>query len=108
MFRFSDPVEVLAAPLSEGAYASTRDWARSSVVWSGLGHVQPDGSVEAQSPARETAQERMLIYLPVGVPVSSTDRIRYHGGVFEVDGEPMRWPHGGLRHVRIRVWRAMH
>lgn len=78
------------------------------VVWSGFGHVQPDRTVEARSPARETAQERLRVYLPFGVPLSSLDRIRYRDQIFEIDGEPMRWPHGGLRHTRAHVWRAMH
>ncbi|ARZ66907.1 hypothetical protein SMD11_1246 [Streptomyces albireticuli] len=108
MPRFGDPVEVYAAPLSDGVYTRSRDWASAHRVWAGLAHVQPDRSFEVRSPERETSQERLFVYLPWGVPVHAVDRIRYGGEWFEVDGEPMRWGHGSLRHVRIRAWRAMH
>ncbi|GAA0406241.1 hypothetical protein [Streptomyces luteireticuli] len=106
MIRFTDAIEVHAAPLVADAYTRSRDWSKSRLVWAGRGHVQPDRTFEARSPERDTSQERLLVYLPADVPVSAVDRVRYRGTWWEVDGEPMRWPHGALRHTRIRAWRV--
>lgn len=108
MIHFTDPVEIHSAPIKGGAYTRSRDWDNAELVWSGLAHVQPDRSFEVRSPERETSQERLVVYLPMNAPVDSTDRISFGGMWFEVDGEPMRWPHGSLRHIRVRAWRAMH
>lgn len=77
------------------------------VVWSGRASVQPDRAFEVRSPARETAQERLIIFLPVEADVDSADRVIWRGLIYEVDGEPARWAQGSLRHVRIRVWRVV-
>ncbi|MFG2228027.1 hypothetical protein [Streptomyces sp. NPDC048644] len=108
MTFFNDLVEIHTAPIAEGVYTRHRDWDNAKLAWSGLATVQPDRSFEVRSPERDTSQERLLVYLPWGVPVDSTDRVFYADEWFEVDGEPMRWAHGSLRHVRIRAWRAMH
>ncbi|MEV0445284.1 hypothetical protein AB0I84_07545 [Streptomyces spectabilis] len=108
MRHFHDPVVIRRAPLTASAYTNRRDWENARTLWSGLASVQPDRAFEVRSPERETAQERLVVYLPWGTPVDSTDRIVWDGRTFEVDGEPMRWQQGSLRHVRIRAWRAMH
>ncbi|MER6912241.1 hypothetical protein ABT354_11255 [Streptomyces sp. NPDC000594] len=105
--HFRDPVTVLRAELVPGTYTTRRDWPTARPVWSGLAGVQPDRGFEARSPERETAQERLIVYLPWGVPVDSTDRITVAGRTYDVDGPPMRWSQGSLRHIRIRAWRAM-
>ncbi|MFM9367585.1 hypothetical protein [Streptomyces sp. Da 82-17] len=103
---FNDPVEIHSAPIVEGAYTRHRDWDNATKVWAGLANVQPERSFETRSPERETAQERLLVYLPWGTPVDAPDRLLIDGLWFEVDGEPMRWNYGSLRHVRIRAWRV--
>ncbi|MCY0923845.1 hypothetical protein OS965_37920 [Streptomyces sp. H27-G5] len=105
---FNDEVLVLRAGLTDTAYGKKRDWAHASVVFKGLGNVQPDRSFEVRSPERETAQERILVYLPIGADVGSADRLRCGSQLYEVDGVPSPWEHGSLRHVRVRAWRVEH
>lgn len=104
---FTESVAVHRAPLAASAYTHHRDWGQSRTVWSGRAHVQPDRAFEVRSPARETAQERLLVYLPPDADVDSADRIFWRGQTFEVDGEPARWMHGSLRHIRIKAWRVV-
>ncbi|MBB5123252.1 head-tail adaptor [Streptomyces eurocidicus] len=100
-------MEVHRAPLAPTAYTNHRDWQQAVRVWSGRASVQPDRSFEVRSPARETAQERLVLYLPAGADVDSADRVLWRGRWFEVDGEPARWTQGSLPHVRIRAWRVV-
>lgn len=106
---FTDPVRIIRADITkDGPYAKKRDWKNSRTVFGGLACVQPDRAFEVRSPERETAQERLLVYLPAGTDVDSADRIEYHGLTYEVDGDPLEWRHLSLRHVRIRAWRVEH
>ncbi|WP_327377673.1 hypothetical protein OG393_29225 [Streptomyces sp. NBC_01216] len=105
---FRDEVRILRAGLTETTYGKKRDWSRAVVVFKGLGNVQPDRSFEVRSPERETAQERVLVYLPYGADVNSADRLQFGSQLYEVDGVPMPWEHGSLRHVRVRAWRVEH
>lgn len=108
MFHFSDPLTVLRAGLVESSYTNRREWEKPTTVWSGLACVQPDRAFEVRSPARETAQERLIVFLPLSADVDSADRVTYDGKVYEVDGDPAEWAHGSLRHIRIRAWRVEH
>ncbi|GHF38608.1 hypothetical protein GCM10010218_19730 [Streptomyces mashuensis] len=106
-----DHVEVHRAPLVESAYTRKRDWAlppERTRHWSGRASVQPDRSFEVRSPARETAQRRLRVYLPAGATVESADRLLIGGRWYEVDGAPMVWGTGGLRHVRVNAWEVEH
>ncbi|MFE3579402.1 head-tail adaptor protein [Streptomyces vinaceus] len=105
---FSDHVMVLRAGFVETAYGKKRDWSKPTVVFKGRGNVQPDRSFEVRSPERETAQERVLAYLPFAADVDSADRLQFGSQLYEVDGVPMPWGHGSLRHVRVRAWRVEH
>ncbi|GAA0455799.1 hypothetical protein GCM10009544_18160 [Streptomyces stramineus] len=105
--HFTESVEVHRAPLASTSYTNHRDWDQAVRAWTGPAHVQPDRSFEVRSPARETAQERLVIYLPPGADVDSADRVLWRHRWFEVDGEPARWMHGSLRHIRIRAWRVV-
>ncbi|QLE71107.1 hypothetical protein FGW37_05365 [Streptomyces rectiverticillatus] len=108
MRLFSDPVAIFRADLVESAYTKRRQWEKPALVWAGLASVQPDRAFEDRSPARETAQERLIIYLPMSADVDSVDRITYDGKDYEVDGDPAEWAHGSLRHIRVRAWRVDH
>ncbi|MFF4952850.1 head-tail adaptor protein [Streptomyces chattanoogensis] len=99
---------IYRADVEESSYTGRRDWLNSRKVFDGLAHVQPDRTFEARSPERETAQERLRIFLPWGTDVDSADRIRFEGRTYEVDGSPMHWNYGSIRHVRVRAWRVEH
>ncbi|GAA4071304.1 hypothetical protein GCM10022284_03730 [Streptomyces hundungensis] len=108
MFLFSDRVAVRRADIKDSTYTRRRDWSTARTVFEGLAHVQPDRAFEARSPERETAQERLRVFLPWGTDVDSADRVEFDGRTYEVDGEPMEWNYGSIRHVRVRVWRVEH
>ncbi|MFD7336664.1 hypothetical protein ACFV98_11755 [Streptomyces violascens] len=99
---------VRRADIKDSAYTRRRDWAHARTVFEGLAHVQPDRVFEARSPERETAQERLNVFLPWGADVDSADRIEFDGRTYEVDGDPMEWNYGSIRHVRLRAWRVEH
>ncbi|MEV6551752.1 head-tail adaptor protein [Streptomyces sp. NPDC051597] len=96
------------ADIATSAYTKRRDWAHARTVFQGLAHVQPDRTSDTQPPERETAQERLRIFLPWGTDVDSADRIEIDGRTYEVDGSPMEWGYGSIRHVRVRVWGVEH
>lgn len=106
-----DHVEVHRAPLVASGYTNKRDWSlppERTRVWSGPASVQPDRSFEVRSPSRETAQRRLRVYLPHGVAMDSADRLLITGRWYEVDGAPMTWGAGNLRHVRVNAWEVEH
>ncbi|MEU1353880.1 hypothetical protein ABZ410_08240 [Streptomyces cinnamoneus] len=106
-----DHVEVHRAPLVDAGYTRKRDWGLPTDrtrVWAGRASVQPDRSFEVRSPARETAQRRLRVYLPHRAAVESADRLLIAGRWHEVDGVPMVWGTGGLRHVRVNAWEVEH
>lgn len=106
MFAFPESVEVFRAEIVQETYTRKRDWGNAVRVWSGPADVQPDRIFEERSPERETAQERLMAYLPYGADVQSADRILYRDQWYEVDGPPLEWPHGSLRHTAVRMWKA--
>jgi hypothetical protein len=102
----TEPVEVHRAPLVSSAYTARRDWGNAELVWSGRAMVQPDRAFWPRSPERETTQDRLNVYLPLGAAVESADRLFVLGEWWEVEGEPQRWPHGAVAHTRIKVWKV--
>ncbi|MEV8022501.1 hypothetical protein AB0O76_40655 [Streptomyces sp. NPDC086554] len=105
---FLDSVLILRTGFVDTAYGRKRDWSAADVVYKGRANVQPDRSFEVRSPERETAQERVMIYLPFGTEVDSADRVQFAKHLYEVDGVPMNWGYGSIRHVRVRAWRVEH
>ncbi|WP_259454003.1 hypothetical protein [Streptomyces ginkgonis] len=92
--------------MEDGAYTSHRDWERAEPVWAGLASVQPDRTFWSRSPARETSQERLCVFLPIEAEVDAADRVRIGQLWFQVEGEPQRWPVGSLAHTFVKVWRV--
>lgn len=108
MSLFTDPVEVWRTTEKiENAYTSRLDWDQAVKVWSGLGSVQPDKSYESYTPARDTSQERLRVYLPLEADVTDLDRIRVGEAFYEVDGSPRRRTQTSCRHIRLTAWRAL-
>lgn len=87
----TDTVTIVRASLATG-YGNSRtygwDAATRTTV---LGCVQPSASSE-RTGARDRVDTSYRVFLPGTVDVEATDRIEWGGGVFEVDGEPQRWP----------------
>lgn len=48
------------------------------------------------------------VFLPAGADVLATDRLRFNGVVYEIDGEPRRWRlNGSEHHVELVVTRVV-
>ena len=69
--------------------------------------VQPGATVEMLE-NREGTRIDLTVYAPANADVRSSDRVRYDGEVFEVDGRPQRWksPTGTLSHtvILLTLW----
>ncbi|UQI44636.1 head-tail adaptor protein [Streptomyces sp. HU2014] len=108
MPHFADHVEVQRAEVVESSYSRRRDWTKARTIWAGRASVQPARASEVAGPDRETAQDRVIVYLPLDAAVDSTDRLLWGGRTYDVDGTPMRWTHGSLRHTRVQGRRSEH
>ncbi|MEU5957564.1 hypothetical protein [Streptomyces sp. NPDC047525] len=103
----TDPVEVWRAPKLKSAYTSRPDWDQAVRVWVGVASVQPDRAYESYSPERDQSQERLSVFLPFEAVITSGDRVKLGGFMYDVDGEPERWAYTSRRHVRLSAWRAL-
>lgn len=92
-----DRVTRLRAPLVRDAYGNeTRDWDGAAEL--GLpAAVGPMSTAEDVDDQQRTTT-RWRIILPPSVDVEATDRIRWDGFTFEVDGEVERWKRRGRPH----------
>lgn len=105
--RGSTLVERLRAPAVPGPDGvDLADWDGALVVAGYWGDFQPVRSVE-DVVAQQRTKSTHWANLPGGVDVLETDRLRVAGVVYEVDGEPMRWPDGRGRahHVEVYCYR---
>lgn len=101
--RFRDTVTRLRAPDVVGIDGATipGDWA--SVTDGQLLKVdypaefQPLGSNENMV-AQQRTESTHRVFLPAEADVLSTDRIRFLGVDYQVDGEPERWRRGRRNH----------
>lgn len=66
--------------------------------------VQP-GPTEENLDRRDGVLIQWTAYLPAGTDVEATDRVRYQGVPYSIDGEPARWVTGFLDHVRVSLKR---
>lgn len=103
----TDPVEVWRAPKAANAYTTRPDWDQAVKLWDGFASVQPAKTYESFGPARDQSQERLTVFLPYSALVSSGDRLKLDGHMYEVDGEPERWGHTSRRHLKLTIWRAL-
>ena len=71
--------------------------------------VQPGASAEVLA-ARQGVSVRWTVYAPSSVVVTARSAVRYAGTLYQVDGEPQRWPSptGALDHVVVLLvdWRG--
>lgn len=64
--------------------------------------VQPRSSNE-QTDLRDQVVTGLIAFLPAGVDIVATDRLRYAGKTYQVDGDPARWDddHGVPHHIEV-------
>jgi hypothetical protein len=65
--------------------------------------VQPGGGLQVND-SREAITTLYTVWAPEGSDVVDTDRIRYAGTAYDIDGSIERWDVGsGLDHLMIRL-----
>jgi hypothetical protein len=69
--------------------------------------VQPRQSTEATD-LRNTVTTGLVAFVPAGADIAATDRIRWNGTVYAVDGEPAAWDdlNGAPDHVEVALRRV--
>ena len=67
--------------------------------------VQPLQNVE-MTVDRDNVTTRWTAFVPFGTDVQALDRIVWDGDVYEIDGDPQRWPFGGLSHIVLTLHRS--
>lgn len=55
---------------------------------------------------RDTVVSRWRLYAPVRAHLTATDRVRYAGDVYEVDGEVQRWDFPDAPHLTALLRRS--
>jgi head-tail adaptor len=98
-----------AAPVADryGSESSRqRDWSTATET-AARAHVQPGtgqpGVSGETTGDRDRVTTSIRVWLPAGTDITATDRIRYDGDVYEVDGQPLKWkpPRGRTTHIEV-------
>lgn len=105
----TDTVVIVRAAVVTGyGNARTLDWEGAARV-AVRGSVQPQSSIETTG-ARDRTATTCRVFLPRTADIRSTDRIEWGGGVWEVEGDPSRWPDpfgGGVHHIELTMSRTL-
>lgn len=110
--RLRDTVTRLRAPDVTGPDGATIPGSWSTVTEGQLLKVdypaefQPLGSTE-DVVAQQRTESTHKVFLPAEADVTATDRIRYLGIDYQVDGQPEAWGRGGRKHhMEVLVFRV--
>lgn len=102
----SQVVTVLRATATEDDYGNpVRDWTTAAVVEVRGCSLQPLTGAEVTI-GRDTVVPRWRLWAPAGTDLLASDRVRYDGVAYEVDGEPQRWDFPPLSHVEALLRKA--
>lgn len=101
-----DTLTRLRAPLVTGYGGDkVRDWANATEV-TFAAHVEPDQTREVLD-NRDVTVTGLRAILPAATDFDATDRARWNGDVYEVDGDIERWRRRGRdHHVEVRLTRV--
>jgi head-tail adaptor len=92
-----DTVERLRpAPVGDGYGNNRPDWTSPATVTLPA-EVQPMSGDEDLADQNRTTT-RWRLFLNAGADIVATDRIRWDGRLFEVDGDVERWKRRGVEH----------
>lgn len=109
---YPETVIRLRAPLATDRYGhQERDWANVVELTVTGVQVQPSSSVEAPEVGRASVVTHMRLLTPIGTDMDllRTDRVRWSGADWEVDGEVarhMRPSTGEVHHVEAMLTRV--
>lgn len=69
--------------------------------------VQPSSTTELTD-GRDTVVSLWDLFLPAGTDIRATDRVRFNGELFDVDGDPAPWDDDLARahHIEVRLRRV--
>lgn len=99
--KFRDTVTRLRAPVITGVDGTqVPNWKAAEGTWSKIdysGEFQPLGSTE-DIVAQQRTESTHRAFLPADADVVVTDRLRFQGVDYQVDGEPERWRFRGANH----------
>jgi hypothetical protein len=106
-FTFGDHVvTILRATTTEDPYGNpVRDWDAATQTQVTGCSVQPVQGDEV-TVGRDTVVSRWRLYAPDGTDLLASDRVRFEGDVYEVDGEVQRWDFPPLSHVTALLRRG--
>lgn len=76
------------------------DWGLASETLISGCSVQPGATTEDLI-NRDGVLIQWTVFAPSGTDIEATDRVKYLGATYEIDGEPDRWATGVLDHVRF-------
>ncbi|MCW2904923.1 MAG: hypothetical protein JWO67_7188 [Streptosporangiaceae bacterium] len=70
-------------------------------------YVQPRTSTE-QTDQRDTVITGLIVFMPPTADVLATDKVRWLGGLYQVDGDPARWAdvHARSHHIQVALRRV--
>lgn len=103
-----DTVTVLRASLVDDGYGNdVPDWSAATRTDVTGCRLQPEQAGE-YTLDREAVTTRWRLFAPAGTDLRATDRVEHAGEVYEVEGDPERWPSptGRLAHVEARLRRT--
>ncbi|WP_431881573.1 phage head completion protein [Micromonospora chalcea] len=103
-----DTITVLRAALVDDGYGNEApDWANPTRVDVTGCRLQPIPA-EDYVLDREAVTTRWRLFAPPGIDLRATDRVEHNGAVYDVDGDPQRWPSptGRLNHVEALLRRT--
>lgn len=85
------------------------DWENASRLDIGECLVQPASTMLSQDGRVQGIQDGLTVCAPVDADIIAGDRIEYHGDVYTINGDPMRWVGvGSLEHMQLNLqrWRG--
>ncbi len=107
---FTDEITVIRAGSSSDRYGDeSPDWSEATEHTVRDCKVNPVAGNEDQGQLDDRAAltRRWNLAAPPGADIKATDRIRWDGSVYEVEGEVLKWrsPLGGVDHLYVQLVR---
>lgn len=104
----NDTVTILRATAVKDRYNNDVPGAVTETVVTGCAVVPPGARLSTTGGSeltfqQDTVEATMVLLAPLDTDIVATDRVRYDGVVWEVDGKPEKFTLTSLRHVAARL-----
>ena len=106
-FRLGSHVVTIVRPAGKDAFGDPLAGSTETVVTGCF--VQPRSAASGQSASteqtdlRDTVITGLVAFMPPTADVRATDKIRWLGDLYQVEGDPSRWPDVRARNHHIEV-----